>query len=339
MPARRKSLAERWLERAPHPIVTLAIVGLLEGAAVVGLIYAAGWREILHAISKDNVEWFGVCAAGQLVAYFGYAISYRAAAGVDGGIRLPFTGALAVVSAGFGPMFAASASGGFSVDYATLRQAGLSARKAFRRVLGLSVLEYAVLAPAVAVCAVLVYLHVGGHAPASVTLPWLAVVPGALAAAWLTSPRRARRFRSAAADASRLRRGFGHAVAALELLRTLIAGWRTCWWAFAGAALYWAGDILTFWAALRCFGVQLATPALVVAYGTGWALTRRSLPFGGPGLVEVVLAFALTWFGVPFAPAAAGVVAYRLFNFWLSLIPAAAILPFSDRIERRIVRA
>jgi uncharacterized membrane protein YbhN (UPF0104 family) len=338
MSPRRKTLAERWLERAPHPIVTLVIVGVLEGAAVVGLIYAAGWHQILHALSKDNVEWFLVCAAGQLVAYFGYAISYRAAAGVDGGVRLPLTGALAVVSAGFGPMFAASASGGFSVDYVTLRQAGMSPRKAFRRVLGLSALEYAVLAPAVAACAVLVYLGVGGHAPGSVTLPWLAVVPGALAAAWLTSPKQVRRFR-AGTNASRPRRGLAHVVAALELLRTLAAGWRTCWWAFAGAALYWAGDILTFWAALRCFGVELPVPALVVAYGTGWALTRRSLPFGGPGLVEVVLAFALTWFGVPFAPAAAGVVAYRLFNFWLSLIPAAAILPLSDRIERHIVRA
>ena len=44
--------------------------------------------------------------------------------------------------------------------------------------------------------------------------------------------------------------------------------------------------------------------------------TRRSLPFGGPGIVEIMLAFVLTRRDVPFAPAAAGVVAHRHFNFW-----------------------
>ena len=58
------------------------------------------------------------------------------------------------------------------------------------------------------------------------------------------------------------------------------------------------GDILTLWAALRVFDVHISAPALVLGYGTGWALTRRSLPLGGPGLVEILLAFVLTWFHV-----------------------------------------
>jgi uncharacterized membrane protein YbhN (UPF0104 family) len=78
---------------------------------------------------------------------------------------------------------------------------------------------------------------------------------------------------------------------------------------------------------------------LVLAYGTGWALTRRSLPFGGPGLVEILLAWVLTWFHVDFAAAAAGVVAYRLFNFWLALLPAAAVLPFHRRLEKELADA
>ena len=45
-------------------------------------------------------------------------------------------------------------------------------------------------------------------------------------------------------------------------------------------------------------------------------------------MVEILLAWVLTWFHVDFAAAAAGVVAYRLFNFWLALVPAAAVLPF-----------
>jgi uncharacterized membrane protein YbhN (UPF0104 family) len=222
------------------------------------------------------------------------------------------------------------------VDYVTLRQAGMGSRRAFRRVLGLSALEYAVLALAVAVCALLLYFDIGGSAPSSVTLPWLAVIPGAAAAVWLTSPKRVNKF-DADKDAGRTRRGFAHAVASLALLRALIVGWRHDGWAFFGAAIYWAGDMLTFWAALQTFGVRLSTVALVVAYGTGWALTRRSLPFGGPGIVEITLAFVLTWFGVAFAPAAAGVVAYRLFNFWLALLSMAVVLPFTHRVERQII--
>jgi uncharacterized membrane protein YbhN (UPF0104 family) len=80
--------------------------------------------------------------------------------------------------------------------------------------------------------------------------------------------------------------------------------------------------------------MTLSVGVLVLVYGTGWALTRRSLP--GPGLVEILLAYVLTWFHLNFAAAAAGVVAYRLFNFWLALIPAAAVLPFGRRLEREL---
>ncbi|HZO61539.1 MAG TPA: lysylphosphatidylglycerol synthase transmembrane domain-containing protein [Gaiellaceae bacterium] len=335
---RRTSLAERWLDRTAHPVVALAVILALEAAATGGLVWKAGWSHILHAIAVDNFGWFGLCAAGQLVAYVGYALDLRAAAQVDRGVAIPLPASLAVVSVGFGPMFSANLSGGFSVDYVTLREAGMGRRRAFRRVLGLSALEYAVLAPAVAVCGVLLYFDIGGSASASLTLPWLLVVPGAIAAAWLTSPKRVERF-EASTDASWIRRGFAHAVAALAVLRALVVGWRAYAWAFGGAALYWIGDVLTLWAALRVFGVHLSAAELVLAYGTGWALTRRSLPFGGPGVVEILLAFVLTWFHVPFASGAAGVVAYRLFNFWLALIPAAGVLPFSDRVERQIADA
>ena len=73
--------------------------------------------------------------------------------------------------------------------------------------------------------------------------------------------------------------------------------------------------------------------ALILAYATGYAFTRRSIPAGGPGAVEVFLTFALVWVGVPLAPALLGVFAYRLFNFWLALVPALAVLPTVRRFE------
>jgi uncharacterized membrane protein YbhN (UPF0104 family) len=327
-----------WLEGAAHPLLTVVVVVGLEFAATGGLVWWAGWDQVESALSRENAIWFAVCAAGQLVAYLGYALGLRATAGVEGGIELPFPAALAVVSVGFGPMFSANPSGGFSVDYLTLREAGMGARKAFDRVLALSALEYAVLAPAVAVCGVLVFLGIGGSAPASVTLPWLAVIPGVLGAAWLTSARRGERF-AYSARGGWFHRGLAHFVAALAIVRSLLVSGHRYGWAFLGAALYWFGDIVTLWAALRVFDLHLPIAVLVLAYGTGWALTRRSLPFGGPGLVEILLAYVLTWFDVRFAAAAAGVVAYRMFNFWLALLPAWAVLPFSRRLEEQVAAA
>ena len=89
-------------------------------------------------------------------------MALRATAGVDNGVELSLPTSLAVVSVGFGPMFSANTSGGFSVDYLTLRHAGMSKKRSTRRVLGLSALEYAVLAPAVALCGVLLFLGIGG---------------------------------------------------------------------------------------------------------------------------------------------------------------------------------
>ena len=329
----RRSLTDVWLERLAHPVPIAAVVLLLEAGALGGLVWWAGWRQVVHAVSVDNGGWFGLCLAGQAVAYLGYALALRAVAERRTRCAPQLPVALAIVSVGFGPMFSASSSGGFSIDYATLREAGMGKRKANAagaragraRVRGArprrrGLRPRPLPGPR----------RLGGR---RTDASWLAVVPGAVAAACLTSPRFRDRF-AYRADAGATSRGFAHVIAALLVLRSLLLGWRRYGWAFGGAALYWAGDLLTFWAALRVFGVHVPLAALVVAYGTGWALTRRSLPLGGPGIVEVLMAYVLTWFGVAFAPAAAGVVAYRLFNFWLALLPAAAALRFGRRPRR-----
>ena len=71
----------------------------------------------------------------------------------------------------------------------------------------------------------------------------------------------------------------------------------------------------------------------VLAYATGYVATRRSLPAGGAGLVEVMMTFALVWVGMPLAPALLGVITYRAFSFWLPVIPALAALPAVRRMR------
>ena len=86
----------------------------------------------------------------------------------------------------------------------------------------------------------------------------------------------------------------------------------------------WAGEVFVLWVCLAAF--TRTTPsvaAVVVGYATGYALTRRTLPLAGAGAVEALLPFALVWVGYGLAPAVLAVFAYRIFNLWLPLGPAA----------------
>ncbi len=51
------------------------------------------------------------------------------------------------------------------------------------------------------------------------------------------------------------------------------------------------------------------------------------------------MTFALVWVGVPLAPALAGVLLYRLFNFWLPIVPALAVLPSVKELRRAFEEA
>jgi uncharacterized membrane protein YbhN (UPF0104 family) len=110
--------------------------------------------------------------------------------------------------------------------------------------------------------------------------------------------------------------------------------------AFFGMALYWAGDIACLWAALHVFFQEPPSVAiLVLGYATGYALTRRTLPLGGAGIVDTLLPLSLVWLGIAFAPAVVAVVVYRFMNLWLPIIPALAGLPTLRQISRRRPRS
>jgi uncharacterized membrane protein YbhN (UPF0104 family) len=87
-------------------------------------------------------------------------------------------------------------------------------------------------------------------------------------------------------------------------------------------ALYWLFDIAAFYGAVRMVDLRPNLGEIVLAYATGYALTRRSMPLGGAGITEVLMTFALHWVGEPVVPALVAVVIYRVFNFMLPAIPA-----------------
>ena len=87
-------------------------------------------------------------------------------------------------------------------------------------------------------------------------------------------------------------------------------------------ALYWAAEVATLYASARLFGVALGAAHLVLAYATGYALTRRSMPLGGAGATEILMCLALRWVGLPLATTVPVVVAYRAANLLLPALPA-----------------
>jgi uncharacterized membrane protein YbhN (UPF0104 family) len=315
--------------------VVLVVPALLALGAIAGLADLAGAERLDRAARNLHPAWLVLCFGGELVAYAGYVLAVRDTAKVDNGPKLSFGHSIQAVVGGFGVFAATRSSGGFAVDYWALRTAGEDREGAVARVLALSALEYAILAPAT-LCAAITILADGEDVSLGLTLPWLAVIPGALVAIWLTSPKRARRYSTHAPDAGRLRQWFAHTVAGLSMLRAMfVAPPREHGLGLLGTAGYWAGDIACLWGALQFFGnPRLSVPALIVGYATGYVLTRRSLPAGGAGVVEIALTFALHWVGFPFVRALLGVVVYRLFNLWLPIIPALAVLPNVDELRR-----
>ena len=120
----------------------------------------------------------------------------------------------------------------------------------------------------------------------------------------------------------REREWLARSLAGVSVLRTMIRSPRAHAGAWLGTALYWAADICAFYGGLRAFGLDPGVGKVILAYATGYAATRRSLPLGGAGITEVLMTYSLYWVRLPLAPALGAVVAYRMFNFLLAAMPA-----------------
>lgn len=324
MAAERPHASAVW---APHRLTVLVLFAAsLAAAALIGLAWSVGFGKVLTDLVHPHWLWLGVAVAGELVAYAGYIAAYREVARADDGAELEVPRAAALVAAGFGVFVH---GGGFALDREALRHAGLSQREARLRVLGLGALEYAVLAPVTFVAAFVVLIE-HQSVSASLTLPWIIGVPvGATLA--LVAFRRRRRIRRVRV----IGKGLARWLESLGLVLGLLRSPRRHGLALVGTLAYWGGDMFALWATLHAFSAHTPPVAqLIVAYATGYALTRRALPLGGAGVVEALLPFALGWLGIALAPALLAVFAYRLINLWLPIVPALAGLPTLRRLER-----
>ena len=328
------------------------VVGLvLVVAAVAGIGQITSFHKMIKALRDADTIWFPVCLAGELLAYAGFIAAYRDVARVDGGPIFPLWTATRVVAIGFGAYALGTSAGSLGLDYWALHRAGETPHFALRRVLALNTVEWMVLGIYACIAAAIVAAG-GASAPLPMVLAWLILVPACvLAAAWVSSPRRSDRLTSLASRKVHLSRDprswlpwlwhgsrsiVSDAIGGVVIVRHLLLQARTHLGGVFGFAVFWAGDILTLYAALRAFGIHPAIPALVVAYSTAYVVTMLPLPAGGSGGIEAGLAFSLHAIGIPLAQALVATLVYRFFTLWLPILPAALAATQLRALDREL---
>ncbi|HZO96466.1 MAG TPA: lysylphosphatidylglycerol synthase domain-containing protein [Gaiellaceae bacterium] len=313
----RRAIASSYLEQHPaHTLAFVVIAGTLAVGALAGVVFVAGPEAVAHRLAHPRLYWLPIAFGATIVSYLGYIFAYRECACAGEGVDLPLHHVGALVAGGFGLFIP---RGGFALDVEALELAGLPRREARVRTLSLGTLEYAVLAP-VAFAISLLLLTRGFHR-VGVPLSWAIGVPaGAAVALWLM--RRRRGFALRGGWRSRL----AHALDGIAQTVRLVQNRRAGALALLGMTLYWAADIFVLWACLAVFWPDghPSVEVIILGYASGYALTRRSLPLAGAGAVETMLPFTLMWTGIALPAAVLCVFAYRLFNLWMPLVPAAA---------------
>lgn len=317
-------------EREPGPgflRILLSVGGVLSVGALVGITVDVGWQPLWAVLQHADWVFAIFVPVAVAVSYLGYTVAYRQVANSKK-CHLGLRKTLQIVTTGFGPV---SPRGGYAIDVRELTRRGLDRATAEERVRVLGLLEYAVLAPATLLAAL--YMLTRDMKAQSGLLPsWIIGVPvGAVVAVGLLV-----KYRRAGRPAtwwSPLRKNLD----AVNGLGRLFKSWRRALTAVAGMTLYWAAEIAALGLCIGVFGHRRgAIAVIIVGYATGYALTRRTLPLAGAGVVEALMAFALNWVGFPLASSILAVIAYRVFNLWLPMIPAVVSLRHLERQDRTV---
>lgn len=85
------------------------------------------------------------------------------------------------------------------------------------------------------------------------------------------------------------------------------------------AAANWLLDAASLWVFLLAFGAHVSPIDVLVAYGLANILAVIPLTPSGLGVIELTIIAVLKGFGVEAGVAAAGVLSWRLVNFWLPI--------------------
>jgi uncharacterized membrane protein YbhN (UPF0104 family) len=298
-------------------LAAILVGAALATGALTVVCWIAGFDRVSDVLNRANWDWLPLAAAAVVVSHVGYTLAYREVLRSQGGPRLSVGVLGTAVLAGFGMLVPRA---GFTLDRSFWEEHGLSVVAARGRILTLGMLEWALLAPAALVAAIVLFLE-NFPAQGGVILSWVIGVPaGAIVVAVLLLGR------GRLPQRGRFWTPFMETLDAVPAAFRMMVRTRTGTLAAIGMAIYWAADITALGACLAVVNHPVPVPVLIVGFATGYAFTRRSLPFAGAGAAEALLPLAMHWMTVSLAAAVLAVFAYRLVNLWLPLAPAAFAL-------------
>jgi uncharacterized membrane protein YbhN (UPF0104 family) len=301
----------------PAGVAAAILVGAaLAMGALAGVSWVAGFGRVFDRFDAADWAWLPVAVGCVVASHVGYTFAYREVLRCQGGPVVPVGIVGASVLAGFGMLIPRA---GFTMDRGVMKVHGLSEEQARGSVMTLGMLEYAILAPATLVASIVLILE---HFPSQggVLVSWVIGVPAGTAITLALIANRNR-----LPEAGWFWRIVHEVLDAVASLREFAAS-PVGLLAVLGMAVYWTADIAALGACFEVVRHVVPVSVLIVGYSTGYAMTRRSLPFAGAGAAEALMPFAMHWLSVPLAAAVLAVFAYRLCNLWLPLGPSVFAL-------------
>jgi uncharacterized protein (TIRG00374 family) len=282
-------------------------------------------------VGEGNHWWLAAALLFTLASFGGYVMMFQGVF-VRAGSNIDWRASYQITMAGLAAtrLFAAGGAGGIALTAWALRRAGMPRRTVADKTLAFLILTYAVYMAALVICGFGLYFDLlPGPGPFAITVvPALfgfAVILLALGLSRVPPDlqRRLEGFARRGGRLARIAQRLANAPAAFSAgMRESMCHVRERDPALLGAIAYWAFNIAVLWACFHAFGDPPPLTVIVMGYFVGFLGNLLPLP-GGIGGVDGGMIGAFAAFGVPLSLVVPGVLAYRIFTFWLPTIPGA----------------
>jgi len=303
----------------------------------------------------DEATWYWIVVAFCIpfLTYYSYALLVRSVFGQRGPdevrnrLDMKASALITLAALAASALFSAAGAGGVALQYWALRKAGMERRRVVCREVAFLAILYSVYLLAIVVFGVLLAAEVlPGEDHLSVTIVPAAIAGGAVVLLGLTAllpgdmerrvrslgghPRLSKLARRLAALPATLAQGVRTAI---DHIRNPVLGPQ----AYAAAIGFWAGNIMTLWAAFKAFGVEVPLGVLIQGFFVGMVANLAPSPAAGVGTVDAGLIGAFVVFGLDAEAVFPAVLVFRLIGFWLPIPLGVAaylrLLPLAHRWE------
>lgn len=323
-------------------LAALLAVGALSALYVL-LPAVAGLEQTWSRIAEGDGRWLIAAAGFEVLSFAAYVVAFHGVFGGDAGpVNWPASYRITMAGLVATRLLATAGAGGIALTVWALDRLGMDRRGIASRTATFLVLLYGPFMAALVVGGLGLWAGLlPGPAPFGLTVvPALfgaVVIVLALTAALFSTNLDAAiaRFRVSSDGATRWARAIEVAPSTVSTgvrgAISLVPARRS---AMPGALGWWAFDICVLLACLRAFGGEPAVSVVAMAYFVGMLANTLPVP-GGIGAVEGGMIGALIGLGVSGGLAIVAVLSYRLFAFWLPVIPGVVAYVQLLRSPRR----